>query len=282
MTSGERGQTTSIVCCVSVSGRYIPPMVIFKRKRMADVLKIGAPPGSLVTNNDSGWMDHDGFFTWIQHFHSNVQSSKDHPVLVILDGHTSHTKNIQAIEFARENGIHMISLPPYTTHRLQPLDRSFFGPLNSNYNQAADKWMRNHAGQGITSYQICTLFGEAYTKTATMSNALAGFEKCGIWPCNRDIFCDDDYIVSDQFGDPDDGSASATDAVIACVVANRVDAGTQANVVTAEDEHNGVASGDVACADGEQSRAVALTMSLVNLHVLRHHMIATVTTCTTE
>ena len=114
MTSGERGQTTSIVCCVSVSGRYIPPMVIFKRKWMADVLKIGAPPGSLVTNNDSGWMDHDGFFTWIQHFHSNVQSSKDHPVLVILDGHTSHTKNIQAIEFARENGIHMISLPPHT------------------------------------------------------------------------------------------------------------------------------------------------------------------------
>ena len=199
-------------------------------------------------------MDHDAFFTWIQHFHSNVQSSKEHPVLQILDGHNSHTKNIQAIEFARENGIHMISLPPHTTHRLQPLDRSFFGPLNSNYNQAVDKWMRKHAGQGITSYQLCTLFGEAYTKTTTMSNALAGFEKCEIWPCNRDIFCDDDYIVSDQFGDPDDGSASATDAGIACVVANRVDADTQANVVTAEDEHNGVASGDVACADGEQSR----------------------------
>ena len=79
-----------------------------------------------------------------------------------------------------------------------------------------------------------------------MSNALAGFEKCGIWPCNRDIFCDDDYIVSYQFGDPDDGSASATDAGIACVVANRVDAGTQANIVTAEDEYNGVGSGDVA------------------------------------
>ena len=30
--------------------------------------------------------------------------------------------------------------------------------------------------------------------------------------------------------------------------------GTQANVATAEDEHNGVASGDIACADGEQSR----------------------------
>ena len=134
----------------------------------------------------------------------HVQSSKKNPVLIILDGHSSHTKNIAAIEYARERGIHMLSLPPHTTHKLQPLDRSFFGPLMSNFNQAADKWMRNHAGKGITTYQICSLFGEAYVKTASMSNALAGFVKSGIWPCNRDVFTDADYVVADQFCDSDD------------------------------------------------------------------------------
>ena len=204
MTSGERGQTTSVVCCVSASGRYIPPMVIFKRKRMPDVLKEGAPPGSLITSNDSGWMEHASFLAWMEHFDAHVQSSKKNPVLIILDGHSSHTKNIAAIEYARERGIHMLSLPPHTTHKLQPLDRSFFGPLMSNFNQAADKWMRNHAGKGITTYQICSLFGEAYVKTASMSNALAGFVKSGIWPCNRDVFTDADYVAADQFCDSDD------------------------------------------------------------------------------
>ena len=34
-------------------GTYVPPMMIFKRKRLADELKIGAPPGSNVCCNES-------------------------------------------------------------------------------------------------------------------------------------------------------------------------------------------------------------------------------------
>ena len=37
-----------------------------------------------------------------------------------------------------------------------------------------------------------------------MSNALAGFVKSGIWPCNRDVFTDADYVAADQFCDSDD------------------------------------------------------------------------------
>ena len=73
------------------------------------------------------------------HGKSNVQSTHKRSALLTLDCHTSHTQNISAIQDARENGIHMLHLPPHTTHRLQQLDRCFFGPLMSKYNQAADK-----------------------------------------------------------------------------------------------------------------------------------------------
>ena len=63
--------------------------------------------------------------------------------------------------------------------------------------------------------------------------------------------------MAEQFGNPDDASASATDAGVACVVVNRVGAGSDANVVTSGDEHNGVSSGDVAGEDGEQVRVRA-------------------------
>ena len=58
LTSGERGFTTTVVCCFSASGTYtyVPPMMIFKRKRLPDELKIGAP-GSNVCCNDSGWIE---------------------------------------------------------------------------------------------------------------------------------------------------------------------------------------------------------------------------------
>lgn len=44
-------------------------------------------------------------------------------VLIILDGHPTHTKNIEAISLAREHGIIVLSFPAHTTHKLQPLNR---------------------------------------------------------------------------------------------------------------------------------------------------------------
>ena len=139
------------------------------------------------------------FIQWLKHFKANVGPTKEHPVLLILDGHSSHTKNLEAIHFARENGIVMLSLPPHTTHRLQPLDRTFFKPLMGNYNTACDQWMRNHAGRQITIYQIAALFREAYVKSATMSNAVSDFTTTGIWPCNRSVFPASDFVAADHF-----------------------------------------------------------------------------------
>ena len=74
----------------------------------------------------------------------------------------------------------MLSLPPHTTHKTQPLYRAFFKPLQTFYNQAVERWLLKHPGCSITSYQIAKLFGEA-----TMKIAIKGFESSGIWPCSR-------------------------------------------------------------------------------------------------
>ena len=206
ITSGERGQTTTIVCCMSGAGQYIPPMMIFRRMRMTAGICDGAPEGCLITNNKSGWMDSDLFQQWVVHFQANVNATKDNPALLLLDGHSSHTKNLEAIDFARENSIIMLALPPHTTHRLQPLDRAFFKPLMGNYNIACDQWMRNHAGRQITIYQISKLFSEAYIKSATMSNAISGFTTTGIWPCNRSVFTDSDFVAADRMTDDQESS----------------------------------------------------------------------------
>ena len=51
-----------------------------------------------------------------------------------------------------------------------------------------------HAGRAATAYQIAQLMNHAYLKAATMNNAVSGFAKCGIWPCNRNIFKETDFI----------------------------------------------------------------------------------------
>jgi len=101
------------------------------------------------------------FVHWLQHFARHAKPSKNEPVILVLDGHGSH-KTLAAIGYAKDHGIIMISLPLHTTHELQPLDLTFFGPLKALYNAECDKWMVNHPGQQISQYDLRELFGKAF------------------------------------------------------------------------------------------------------------------------
>jgi DDE superfamily endonuclease len=136
----------------------------------------GAPPGSIYGCQENGWINTDLFLVWFDHFIATVNPSIDRKVLLILDGHVSHTQNIQAIVRARDRGVILLSLPPHCTHRLQPFDLTFSKPLSSLYNQCIDAWMRVNPGLGITENKVTQFFGEAYSKAACIATAMSGFK----------------------------------------------------------------------------------------------------------
>ncbi|CAH2000933.1 unnamed protein product [Acanthoscelides obtectus] len=130
---------TTFVCCAVAAGQYVAPMVIFKRKRIAPELADRAPPGSLIEISDTGYINVDLFVTWLKHFVAAIEPSKEDRVLLVLDGHTTHSRNLAAIEMARENGVIILQLPGHTTHRLQPLDVAVFKPFQVYYDQSVEK-----------------------------------------------------------------------------------------------------------------------------------------------
>lgn len=197
VTSAERGDTTTAVICTSASGNFIPPMFIFRRKRMKIELMDGAPPGSVYACNASGWMKLEVFSQWFNHFLAQVKPSKDDPVLLVLDGHLSHTKNLGVILKARENHVTILCLPPHCTHKLQPLDVGVMYPLSVYHNQSLEKYMNNNPGRVVTVFQIAKIFAEAYLKAAIPANSINGFSKCGIYPFNPDVFSDVDFIAAE-------------------------------------------------------------------------------------
>ena len=129
-------------------------------------------------NNESGWMPKELFLEWLKHFVSQVGCTKDNPCLLILDGHVSHTKNIHAIEYAREHGVVILSSPPHTMHRIQPLDRVFFRSLMSYYNQELDSWLRTEITK-VSVFSVCRILGRAYRRSVSMSIAVNGFKCTG-------------------------------------------------------------------------------------------------------
>ncbi|XP_050295128.1 uncharacterized protein LOC126735219 [Anthonomus grandis grandis] len=142
------------------------------------------------------------FLQWLKHFQKFMKASSDEKVLLIVDGHSSH-KYIHGLIFSKEHGIVLLCLPPHCTHRLQPLDVSFFGPLKTYFDQAITKWLKAHPGRVVTQFQIGALLTEGYGKAATIQNATNGFSKTGICPLNPDVFSEYMFQAAERTNIPE-------------------------------------------------------------------------------
>ncbi|KAG8240144.1 hypothetical protein J437_LFUL017575 [Ladona fulva] len=113
---------------------------------------------------------------------------------------------------------------------MQPLDKVFFKPLKDYLSQMSDNCLLNHPG--ITNYQISEIFGQAYERTATMGKGIKGFELCGIFPVNRNVFSDDDFLpspVTDQPMPVDNASQSTSQCDILPIRHSLLDGGRLAD-----------------------------------------------------
>ena len=153
--------TTALICTNAV-GNFVPPLFIFPRVKNNPALLRGAPGGSYQDNVSTGYMQTDIFQRWIKRFIEYTNCSKESPVLLVLDGHSTHVKSIETVELARAYGLTIIALPPHCTHRMQPLDVAFMKPLSSNFSREVQQWLRQYPGQTVSLYDVAELFKKAY------------------------------------------------------------------------------------------------------------------------
>ncbi|KAJ8921607.1 hypothetical protein NQ315_010515 [Exocentrus adspersus] len=198
LSSADRGTLATAEICFNAIGSYIPLLLICPRVRRNPLFEVGLPSESIVEYHPSGWTQSSIFApTWFNHFLKYAKPSADDPVLLILDGHATHIKNLTLVEMARENNVHILVLPPHTSHRLQPLDVNFMFPLNSYYKQEVKNWLRNNPGQVITVHDTGGLFGAAFQRAASPQNVVSGFKNTGICPYNPNIFPEELFRSAD-------------------------------------------------------------------------------------
>ena len=145
ITSHERGVLVTCVVLINATGNSIPPFFIFPRKKFQDYFVRDGPTGCHGTTNGSGWMQEEDFLLYVKHFTKHVRPSLDHAILLTLDNHGSHL-SIQVFDFCEANGITLLSFPPHTLHKLQPLERGVFGPSKKAINSVCGSWMMRKPG----------------------------------------------------------------------------------------------------------------------------------------
>ena len=115
--------------------------------------------------------------------------------MLTLDNHDTHL-SIETIDIAKDNGVVIQTLPPHSSHKVQPLDRSVYGLFTAFWNQAATAFMTNHPGQIITIHDVAQNAGNTFQLAFTTKNIIAGFRVSGIYPFNPRVFSDEDFLCS--------------------------------------------------------------------------------------
>ena len=174
LASAEKGELVTLVCAVSATGNSIPSMYIFPRKRNSELFMKGSLPESISCANSSGWINEDLWLEFLQHFVTNTRCSPDNRVLLIIDNHNSHT-SLRAIDFARDNGLVILTVFQHTSHKLQPLDVRVFFPFKRAYSVVFDDWKACNVGKRFSIYEVAKTNAKAYDVAFTHNNIKAGF-----------------------------------------------------------------------------------------------------------
>lgn len=124
----------------------MPPLFIFRCRRMKAKLMINAPSGYWAECHKSDWIQKDIFTSWFQKF-------------ILVSRAPCWWRNIKVIQwiltFSRMRK--WSATPMHCTHCLQLVHVGFVKPLSTYYSKAAQDYLTMNSGRLITQFQMAAM-----------------------------------------------------------------------------------------------------------------------------
>ena len=83
---------------------------------------------------------------------------------------------------AKENNVTLVTLPPNTTHALQPLDVGVFGPMKTQWQKILADYQKKTHGQSLDNIVFPRLIKELSTKVIKRSLLENSIRAAGLYP----------------------------------------------------------------------------------------------------
>jgi len=164
----------------------------------------------IVAGQDCGWINKSTFDSWCKWFVSKTNSIRnklklEENAILILDGHNSR-ENPDAIKYLKENKVTLVILPSNSTHVLQPLDVSIFSPFKNYLTKNKNRYLKDikiennndYTETDINRYKLMLLVLDSFQQSCTKLNIINSFQKCGIFPWNKDVPLNNKRIINDS------------------------------------------------------------------------------------
>ncbi|XP_069102879.1 uncharacterized protein [Argopecten irradians] len=158
-----------------------------------------APSGTMMSVSESGWTKQGLAQLWFEDvFLKNI--GPERPQALIFDGHDSH-HHVEIINSAIQNRIVLIELPSHTSNWLQPLDRTFFGPMKTKWRKQLSNLMAETACT-VSHANFFRLFSKVWGSMVAEPEKLRnGFVATGICPFNPNAIPEEAYEPSKHYAE---------------------------------------------------------------------------------
>lgn len=178
LVAPEHGENVTVVGCVSACGSAIPPMIIFKGKRLKPEFKDNLPAGILVKMAPKGSMTTELFVEFIRHL---AKYKIGGPIILVFDGAKCHL-DFTIVKEADKHEITLLCLPSNTTHELQPLDKAVYRSFEAHWDQQVLLYWEKHPERVITKSRFNHIFSKVWSRCMTNENIVSGFRATGLYP----------------------------------------------------------------------------------------------------
>ncbi|EXA32093.1 hypothetical protein FOVG_16670 [Fusarium oxysporum f. sp. pisi HDV247] len=174
----------------------LPPFLIYQGKpgQVQDTWLTEFDPehqSAFFSTSETGWTSHELGKEWLisvfdRFTKAKARNGRDYRLL-ITDGHSSHI-NMDFLDWCDAHRIIVAVFPPHSTHRLQPLDVSLFGPLSTAYTNRLVQWTSKTQGfTGLSKREFWVLFWGALEASFTPENIASGWRRTGLKPFDPDV-----------------------------------------------------------------------------------------------
>ena len=178
------GHGATAIECIGSGGQVLLPLIITEGKldtvgeqrQMQDI-----PATWCFSKTARGYTNNEPAIEWCEKiFDATTRPSLPSAWhLLIMDGHKSHTSSEFLAALWRQC-IVPFCLPAHSTHIMQPLDVSIFGPLTAAYRRAVADVAQYMPSAGINKAQFGNLYSHASTKVLTSVAANKAFQHSGM------------------------------------------------------------------------------------------------------
>ena len=108
----------------------------------------------------------------------------------------------------RANNIEILTIPPHTSHLLQPLDLVPFVQFKKYWESNLMKYNNTHSGRVLNKVNFCDVFIPSWNSSIIPKNIIAEFKKTGVYPHDPEVIPKESLApshITDRDSQPEHG-----------------------------------------------------------------------------